>query len=346
MSYMEIINDINEKKFSNMYLFHGEEIYLIENSIKLLKETIVDPAYEDFNYSVVDGKNIEVLDVINTINTLPFFSEQKVVIVKDTPYFKSGKNVLSDLDEERIMDYIQNPSASTVLIFWCSEVDKRKKLYKSFSKNGKVIEFSKLNDREFYKWVGKRFRSFKKKIEGPVIGYFVDYVGYLGKNSSKTLMDIDNEITKVCNAIGDRTNVEKKDIEDVIPKPLENNIFDLIDALGGKNIGNALVICDNLLLAGEAEIKIISMISNHFRTMLKVKVLLDRGYNASTAASKLGIHPFVAKKHANQCRFFSKKSIVNSIRYAIEIDEKVKSGKISQKLAVEKLIVLCGLQNG
>ena len=159
MSYRDFFNDI-KGDLSPVYLLHGDEDFLIEQGIAELKKKRVNSMYEDFNYSVFDGEKANLDEVLDTCETMPFFDPLKVVIVEKAPYFQAKGKGMSDAQEERLIEYLNNASPSTCLVMVAgNSIDKRKKVTKAISKQGRLVEFGKLSPAEFKKWMAKVIKS-------------------------------------------------------------------------------------------------------------------------------------------------------------------------------------------
>jgi DNA polymerase-3 subunit delta len=340
MSYSEFVKDIKDNKLSGLYVFWGHEEYLIENSIKMLKEAVVDEGYEAFNYIVLDASETSVDHVLESAETLPMFAERKVVLVKNAPYFQKTKNGLNGKDEEKFLHYLESPSPSSIVIFHSAgDLDKRRKIYKAANKSGKVIDFNKFNDVDFAKWVTKRFKAEGIEVEGAALRYFVEAVGYLGKNSDKTLYEVNSEIDKLMHFSKEEGVLTRGHIDQVIEKSFETNIFELLDALSAGNVTGGLHSIHELLENGEAPLKIISMISRQFRMIYKAKALQSEGHSGNSIASKLGIPGFVANKNVNFARRMSFDMLGEIIGNCIRYERMIKTGKMRQEIALETLTV-------
>ena len=94
MDYKDIIRNIKSKNFENIYLLYGREYYLIDNAIKLLKESL-NESMIDFNLDVIDGKEVMLDQLLSSIETLPFMDDKKITIVKDFELLMGESKVLS-----------------------------------------------------------------------------------------------------------------------------------------------------------------------------------------------------------------------------------------------------------
>ena len=82
MNYKDIIRNIKDKNFENIYLLYGREYYLIDNAIKSLKGSL-NESMIDFNLDVIDGKEVMLDQLLSSIETLPFMDDKKITIVKN-----------------------------------------------------------------------------------------------------------------------------------------------------------------------------------------------------------------------------------------------------------------------
>lgn len=338
MTYKQVLNDIKNNQLKDVYLFYGDEIYLIDFCIEKIKDKYISPSLETLNYINMDGKETMVSDIVNASETLPFMSEKKIVIVNDPPWFKaSGKS--EDLDE--LINYIKRPSASTslIIIIRSETVDKRKKMVKEIKKKDGLIEFSKIKGQDINKWVEKHFRKEKKIISNKELNYFVEMTGYLDSNSNKTLYDVENEIEKVCNYLGERNTVEVADIENVLIKSLHSNIFALVDSIGEMNYAKGISLFNEMTLNNEPHQLIIHMITRQFRLLLMAKLLHQKGYSIGNIAKKMAVPSFVGRKLINQSNNFSVEELKEGLNQCLVTDKNIKTGKMDSGVAIEILIM-------
>lgn len=338
MNYKAILEDIKKNSLKSVYLFYGTEKYLIDWVIKQIKDKYIDETFETLNYIFLNGKEIKTDNVINACETLPFMSDKKVVIVDNPLYFSSSDE---NKNEEELLNYLKNKNLNTILIFILDneKIDNRKKIIKTIKDNGEIIEFNKLSFDELVKWIKKKFTEYKKKITNNEINYIIQLSAYLEKNNNKTLYDLENEIVKIVNFLGNNSNISKEDIEKVMIKSIENNIFKLVDGIGQKKPELSIKILNEMLLENEPIQVIMHMVIRQFRLLYKAKLLDEIGYSQIEIAKKIKVQPYIAKKILNQCRNFSRDELDLILKKCLEIDKDIKKGKIDSKIALETLIV-------
>lgn len=346
MNYKDIINNIKNKDFKNIYLFYGREYYLIENAIKVFKSTL-NQGMIDFNLDIIDGKETNLDQVISSIETLPFMDDKKVVIIKDFEILKGKKKNFTESDEKYLLDHLDNIPDTTVLVFAVyGDVDKRKNLVKKIDKKGIVLNCDKLPDMDLFKWVKKKFESNNVLIDNPQIMYFIEQEGYRDKSSEKTLSDLENEINKISSFVGKQNKVTNSIIDKLSQKKVENDIFKLIDYIGEKNSNDAMRILNDMIQEGESVLGIFAMIAKQFKVVMQVRHLQKQGHTSKTISERLKIHPFVVGKSLKQAGNFSDETIIEMLNYILESDYKIKNGLIRDTLATEILVSkYCTIKN-
>ncbi|MDR5657961.1 DNA polymerase III subunit delta [Serpentinicella sp. ANB-PHB4] len=339
MSYKEIVEDIKKNTFEKVYLFYGEEVYLVKHFANELRKKVVKNEFEELNYIEMDEKEFSIDDFVNASETLPFMSNKKLILIKYPELFSSKKKQLTDEEEEQIISQINNIPDTTCLVFIAQNVDTRRKLTKTIKKNGKIIDFQKLQISELKRWIEKKLKIKEKIISKDNIQYLIENLTYVQKNSEQTLYDVDNELNKLIAYVGERKEINRDDIDKLYVSLLQNNIFMLLDHIERKDIHKAILALNNIIVNGEPIIKILVMMSNHIRNLLKSKLLLEQGYSSKMISSELKLHPFVASKCVNQSKLFKIKELKNLVALSLDFDFKIKQGQIDSELALELLII-------
>ena len=337
MSIDILKDDIKNNKIRNLYLFYGNEEYLKKHYIDSIEKCILSEELKALNRVVLEGK-VDARKIMDNCETLPVFSERKLVVVKNSGLFKSKKK--SDegegkgkgkLQNDDLASYLKNTPPYTCLVFYEAEIDKRIKVVDAIKKNGLLVEFPYQKPAELVKWVAKVFKSYKKEIEPSTAAQLVDY-GEQGMN------EILNEICKVALFMGDRTRVASGDIEKVCTKSIKSRIFDLTDAIAGGDRTRALKLLDDMVVLREPLPKILFMITRQFRQILEMKLLKDAHLGLEQAAAKMGITTYAAGKIFKQTQSFTVGKLKEAIVDSLEFDVAIKTGKMDDRIAAELLI--------
>ena len=317
-----------------MTLITGDELYLIDNLIKYITEHFLNPAYVDFNLTVIDTL-VDMDQIIGTAMTLPFFDEKRIVLFQNSGLLKAMK----EEQEDKFIKLIQDLPSHLILIFNESDLDKRKRGYKAVSKVADLVTVDRLTRPDLAKWISKKFSASQKEVDLHVVNYLIEMLNYLDPETNKNLYDVDNTIKMLA---GVTEPITEAVINKYVEVPIENNIFKLMDAISSREMSEAIKILNYFVANGEPEIKIFFMINQQFRNIYKTKLLLEAGYTSATVASKLDVHPFVAKKAGNFASQFSVKQLKEIIELLEDTDTLMKSSGIDPLLLMEKVLFQIG----
>ncbi len=309
-------------QFKPVYLLYGTESYLKRLYKDKLRTAILTDSNE-MNYSYFEGKGTDILKVREIAETLPFFSDKRLIIIENSGLFKNQ----SDL-----ADYIKDIPETTHIVFVESEVDKRNRLYKAVKDIGTISEMNSMDEANLKLWVATLLKQEAKKITEESILYLL----------SKTGTDMDNicnEVEKLVCYTGEREIVTSQDIEEVCTSQISGKIFLMVEAIGNKRQKQALDLYYDLLALKEKPMSIMFLISRQFNILLQVKNLLSLGFNNNSISEKTGLMPFTIGKYVSQCKNFNEKTLKGALTYCVDMEEQVKTGKMQDSIAVELIIV-------
>lgn len=321
---MKSVNeDLKTGKFKQIYLLYGEEAYLK----KQYKERFIKamlPEGDTMNYAYYEGKNTDIKEVIDLAETLPFFAERRLIVFENTGFFKSAGADLAD--------YIGDMPDTTYFIFIESEVDKRSRLYKAVKAKGHIVELGVQDENTLRRWVQGLVKKEHKTMEPGDIVYFLNKVGTDMENITKELEKL------VCYAM-DRDVLTREDIDAVCVTQITSHIFEMVNAVAEKNQRKALDLYYELLALKEPPMRILFLLTREYRILFHVKALLKQGYGRKEIASKAGLHPFAAGRYMDQAKRFHTRELRAAIEEGADIEQRVKTGLLTDHLAVELFLV-------
>lgn len=130
------------------------------------------------------------------------------------------------------------------------------------------------------------------------------------------------------------------DVEELCIVQIQNQIFDMVEAVAQKNQKRALELYYNLLALKEAPMKILALIARQFHMLLQVKEMKSKGYQEGEIASRTGLNPyFLKKKYIPQASRFKQLQLEAALRTCVAAEESVKTGRMPDVLGVELIIV-------
>ena len=315
--------DLKTGQLKQIYLLYGEEAYLKKQYKDMLHYAIVPPD-DTMNYAYYEGKGINAKEVIDLAETLPFFAECRLIILENSGFFKNASPELSD--------YIKELPETTSMIFVESEIDKRGKLYKAVKDKGRIVELGRQDEATILRWIAGSVRRENKQITEQVIRFFLTKVG-------TDMENIQKELEKLFCYTLDKSEITAQDVEEICTTQITNQIFDMVNAVAEKQQRKALDYYYDLVALKEPPMRILFLLTRQFRLLLEVKDMDKRGYPRKEIASKVGLHPFVVGKYQEQARAFSSKALREIIEDSVDMEEAVKTGRLSDMLGVELFIM-------
>ena len=324
----ELQQDIANKTFSPLYLLFGDERYLVRLYEGRLREAVVEPPFADMNLDVFEGRGVTAEQIEVRAETLPFMSQRRLLIVRESGLFAVGRKD----ESERIAEFFKHLSPDTVLVFVESDVDKRSKAYKSAAKNGRAVEFATPDEKTLTAWVTRLFKENGKSIAPTDAARLLRYAAF-------DMHAAVGEVAKLSAYVGRGAQVTTADIEAVCVKSAEVRIFELVDAVAAKNAPRALECLDNLLAAGESPLMVLVMIARQFRIILMCKECADNGLGTDATVAATGLRGFMVSAARKQGKLFDETALLNAIHDCADTDHRIKSGRVSDRLGIEMLIV-------
>ncbi len=317
-----IVAHIKEGKFSPVYLLYGQEDYLRLLYRDKLREAIL-PLEDTMNYSYFEGKDIDLGEVESIADTVPFFSEQRLILIENSGLFKKQND---------FADYLKTMPDTTKIIFVEAEVDKRNKLFKAVKKLGTVAELNGLPEKDLKVWAAAYLKKNGKNITEQNLLYFFQKVGV-------DMKSLENEMDKLIAYSMDETIITREMLDEVCVEQTEGKIFQMIDAIGMKDQDQALRLYYDLLEVREKPMSILFLIIRHFTILNQLKDLSRLGLAAGEVASKVGIPPFTVRKYQSQVKNFKGKEIIRNLERCAQVEQEIKTGLLLDQIGVELLIV-------
>lgn len=318
----QLKEQLQNGEFSQFILLYGTEEYLKRFYRNKLKEALLS-GQDEMNFSHYSGKGIDVKEVAAMSDTLPFFSDRRVILMEDTGFFKN---------QSELAEYLEHAPDTTCFLFVEKEVDKRNKLYKFVSKNGLAVELSEMSPEELRKWVAAKLKKNGKKMTEQNIRYFLEHSG-------QSLDGISNELDKLLAYVGDREVVEKKDLDEVCVPVITGKLFPMIDAIAQGKAEQALVMYDDLLKLREKPLSILFLITRHFGILIQALDFREVSLSNSEIAKKIGVPPFAVRKYMEQAGRFTEKKLKQALDTCLNTEQDIKTGQLSEQVGLELLLV-------
>jgi len=327
-----------------IYFLYGTDSYRIAEKEQELLAQFLAGDKTGINLERIDGSEISMARFEQAISAVSFFSTNKVIVIENL----LTQNKDSEL-KGKIAEKIKKDLSVKILFVEHGEPDKREKLFKilknpstSLGTGSRTKElkdsiqnfyFGALTDYELRQWITVAVKKQNFKIDRSATEALAVSVG-------PNLWRLKNEIEKLTlyAKSQNRTQIELQDVKAMVESEFNPNVFNFIEAIATSNKKQSVKLLQQFINNGENENYLLSMIVYQFRTLIKIKDLLDRGIPSGAIASQAKISPYVIQKSLPVLRHYSLQDLINYYRKLYEFDVKIKTGQIEAKIAVDLLV--------
>ena len=335
VSVENLEKELKAGKLNSIYLLYGEELFLLENSLKRIKN-IFGECIKGINYINIDETNYT--ELIQDIETPAFGYERKLIIARNTGLLRKDgkrKNVELEKSREKLIEYLNKNidmiKESVVLVFVEENADNKKELYKVIDKNGVVCNFEYQKPIQLEKRIKAICNGYEVKIDDSTLRYFIECCG-------TNMQDLINEIRKLIEYAGKGGKILKEDIDELSIKKLESVIFDLTDSLGKKDTAKALQVLKNLIYAKEPLQKILITLYNHFKKIYFTKLALKYGKDIISSLDLKPNQTFLVNKYKQQAGYFTEYELKQILQKLRDLDYEYKNGLIDLQIGMESIL--------
>ena len=318
----KLIQDIKNQEYSQIYLLCGEEAYLRKQYRNKMKAALIDDG-DTMNHHYYEGKDTKIDEVIEQAETLPFFADKRVLVIENSGWFQKGG--------DKMAEYLTRLPETTYLLFVEAQVDKRSKIYKTVKNTGRIAEFVSQDEQTLMRWILGMLKKENKTITQADMHFLLERTG-------TEMAHIKMELEKLLCYTMEKSVITREDIENICTKRVQNQIFDMINAIADRDQKRALQLYYDLLTLKEPPMRILALIGRQFNLLLQVKELAKKGYSQKIISEKTGLHSFVVGKYEKQAVKFKTGELRQALVDCVEADENVKNGKMQDVMSVEILI--------
>ncbi|MCP4405234.1 MAG: DNA polymerase III subunit delta [bacterium] len=329
INYNDFLRRFERGEIKSIYVFQGQETFLLEECLDLMKQTLVPAESADFNFSKFAAGDTEIGDIMDQLQTMPFLSKWRLVIVTDIQNLKAAEQKL-------LLTYCSSPNPSTCLLVTTPKLDGRTKFGQTLKKQAEIVQFWKMFERDLPSWITRRAKKYERTMLIQAAHLLLEFVG-------NDLRQLDNELKKIV-AYSHSREIDPEVVQQVVGNIRERDVFELVDALGSGDAIEALGILEQLLIEGEQPLRILAMVSRQFRLLWKAKACLaeQRSLSSKQLAGKINVPFRSAEGILRQVPHFSQIKLKEGLKRLCDVDRALKSSTNSPKILLEDVFIdLC-----
>jgi DNA polymerase-3 subunit delta len=308
--FTSLMQQLDQKEISPVYLLHGEEYHFLEKLLDKIESKVIDEGTASFNHHIFYGKETALPDIINVCRRYPMMADKQLVVYKEAQYCTTP---------DRIIDYLENPMPSTVLVWYHpgKKLAMNRKPGTTFKKSGVIFTADPVSEKEILGVISAYIKESGYDIEPKPLALLIE-------NSGAKFSLIIKELDKVFSNIEQGSKIREEHIEKFVGINKEYNIFALQKALAQKQKAKTIEIL-NYFTANLKNNPVVLLNGSLFSYFRKVAIM--QSMNRSTdkeIMSAIGIPFFAIGEYRQAATNFGGSKIVKAIEAINECDLKMK----------------------
>ncbi len=322
---------LRERRPERLYIFCGEETFLLSHYLQMLRKALLDELTESFNCHRLTQENFDIRAFADAVENLPMMAERTLVQVDDVDIFK-----LSEDERNKIADIIQDiPEYCTVVFTYITTAwkpDKRlKKLWEPVESKAVILEFEKQDTRVLTDWLIRHFAHHGKRIDPKLCAYLIEI-------TDGTMTTLGSEVSKIA-AYSGADVICKADIDAVTEPALSAQVFQMANMLVSGDGAGALITLQKLLKMQEDPLRILGAIGSQFRSIGAARVLLDSGKGYGELMKLYRMQDYAARKTMDSARRVTPEFCRTASRLILETDYQIKTSFDDTERLMELLVL-------
>ena len=326
----KIREQIKTGNFDHVYLLYGDE----QQVVKIYRNKLLEAWFgtdkletlkQDMNFSLFIGAPLDVASVVDIASSVPFLAERRVVLIENAKAFSK--------EDSALIQCVKNLPDSTYMIFTEATKPEKKGLYNAIKETGHIAEINEQPQGFVENWVVRQISESGKRISKAALETLIMRTGL-------DRMRLSNEIEKIIAYKGDEQDIKVEDITALVSQDPKDQVFKMIDAIADKKCELAMRYYTDLLELKVSPQKILSLMERHIRILYQVKDLRSKGFASNAIVESVkDVKKFAVNKYISQAQKFSMKDITNCLTDCVDMNLESRTGAISDRLAVEMIIV-------
>ena len=310
------------------FLLTGKERLLKKEFIRdLQKKNFQNPSDASLNtqeWDIAEGAALG--GILDFVQTAPFLGEKRIAVLWQA-------EELDEEDQEKLLVSLKKLPATSILVLASEETSSKKNAFlRALEGQSVLVACHTPFEKDLPGWVETRARKMGGTIDREASRNLIEKAG-------KDLSALQNSLEGLFIFIHPRIVINSGDVEKLLGKFAEQDIFAIAEELFQKNTKDALEKTERLFREGVRAPEIVAILSGQLERMKQASDLLERGASPAEVAAGLRVHSFFQQKFFAQLKKVSKKGIENTQKRLLECDLSIKEGRMGERLALEKFIL-------
>ncbi|HEY7330541.1 MAG TPA: DNA polymerase III subunit delta [Gemmataceae bacterium] len=309
-----------------IYVLYGDEHFLKRRVMAALRTLVLGVDDDGFGLSSRDGEKANWAEIRDELETLPFLSSRRLVILERAESFVTR-------ERPRLEKYFAEPSKTGVLVLEVQSWPANTKLAKALPDPATIVckapEARKLPE-WCVEWCDNQH---DKPLSAPAARLLVDLVG-------ADMGLLDQEMAKLAIYAGSNSRIDMADVDQLVGQSRLENTWKIFDLIGNGQTGDALTLLDRLLDQGDEPLRLLGAFSMQLRRLAQAARLHSQGESMSDALEHAGVPPFGRRSAEQQVRHLGRRRLDLVYDWLLETDLGLKgSSQLPPRTLLERLVV-------
>jgi DNA polymerase-3 subunit delta len=340
MTPSQALDEARSGKLRPVYLVVGEEVHLLSEVVRALKQAALAGAVPGLNEDSREASETNVDAVIAAARTLPMMAKRRFVLVKSLERWEPkdasegrAKDSRSKDAFERLLEYAKEPSPSTTLVLAGAGVDKRRKLVTTARSEGWLVNCETLKREDLPLWVLDAVKDRGNRMSHGVADLIAELAG-------PDLSPVADAVERLCLYVGPGAEVTEDAVAECVVRVRPATVWELVGAVGRRDAGAALAALERVYDPADRGLRLVGVLAWSARQLVKFESAVREGLAPPEAAARAGAPPFKARELAQQSKLFSRAELEHWLVHLAELDGALKGGtKRDPKSSLEFVIL-------
>ncbi len=331
MSHPILERHLESRSLKPLYLFYGEEEFLMDRAVKRLETFLAGDLGEAPLRIVQESQEIDLEDFLAQARMPPLWGSGQLLVLRRVEAYPAKAL-------QALLPYLAHPARRSWLVLTApslkaKEVEKHP-IFSRLLKEHAALAFWRRREEELYPWLMQEAKRLGKSLTPAAARRLVEVVG-------DNLAELSQELEKVALLAGEENTLAPHLVEQLASHSRSYNIFALVDALGEAQPHKRLTALAHLLEMGEPPPLILSMLARQVRLLIHLKEATP-GSPPETLTGKLKLPGGVLKRLAQQARAFRLSALRAHLLLLQRVDYQLKTSAANPRLWLEWALLQMG----
>ncbi len=275
--------------------------------------------YDKFDYDLDDDGLYSIVDELSTIS---LFDNLKVVVVKSIDKITNySAKAFSDL-----LSAMNNLESENILIMTSLKVLPDNERISKLKKYSSLIDL-RLKNINLKEYIDRLIATNGFSIDVNAVTLLLSY--------NLELSELSNDLKKLMCYDFDSKKITEQDVKLLVSRPLDDNVYQLIEAVLDKNYRHIFSSLKDFKLQNMPSSYIVSLLINKFQELYNTYILSKANMSQADIANVFHVSSGRAYYMLKNIKKLSLDKIKQNLELLNDLDYNIKSGKLDQNIGLE-----------